>query len=236
MQLFYTTEIHQTEALLSPEESAHAIKVLRMKINDDLVFTDGMGGLYEASIMNAAANGCRLQLHKVERYDKDTADLTVAIAPTKKRDRFEWFIEKAVEFGCTEIQPIWCDHSERKHAREDRWESIGLSAMKQSLHLYKPDIHPPRDFAEMIEMYKDRQGYIAYIGEQKTTDFYQEYDPTVPSIVAIGPEGDFSENEVLLAQKAGWKVVSLGNYRLRTETAGIAVVMHAQTKLANLKA
>jgi len=94
MQLFYSTEIHQTEALLSPEESAHAIKVLRMKINDDLVFTDGMGGLIEASIMSAAASGCILQLHKVERFEKDTADLTVAIAPTKNKTVLNGLLKK----------------------------------------------------------------------------------------------------------------------------------------------
>lgn len=235
MQLFYTTEIHQTEALLSPEESAHAVKVLRMNIHDDLVFTDGMGGLFEASIMSAAASKCILQLHKVERFEKDTADLTVAIAPTKNRDRFEWFIEKAVEFGCTEIQPIWCDHSERKHAREDRWEKIGIAAMKQSLHLFKPDIHQPKAFAEMIDTFSGRKGFIAYIGDMESKDFYDVYDPSVPSIVAIGPEGDFSEEEVQLAVEAGWTVVSLGSYRLRTESAGLAVVMQAQTKLATLK-
>lgn len=235
MQLFYTTEIHQTEALLSPEESAHAIKVLRMNLNDDLVFTDGMGGLFEASIMNAASSGCILQLHKVDRFEKDTADLTIAIAPTKNRDRFEWFIEKAVEFGCTEIQPIWCDHSERKHAREDRWEKISIAAMKQSLHLFKADIHQPRGFAEMLEMYPNRKGFIAYIGDVESQDFYEAYDPKEPSIIAIGPEGDFSEEEVKLAVKAGWTVVSLGSYRLRTESAGIAVVMQANTKLATLK-
>ncbi|MCH2200063.1 MAG: 16S rRNA (uracil(1498)-N(3))-methyltransferase [Flavobacteriales bacterium] len=232
MQLFYTNHIVEGMAMLPEDESQHVIKVLRKRAGDVIYVTDGMGTLFEGTIYEAAAKEVRVNLEVLEKREKDMPDLTIAIAPTKNRDRFEWFIEKAVELGCTEIIPIWCDNSERKHARTDRWEKIAISAMKQSLHLYKPVIHPPTDVDDLFanaELDKDKM--IAWLGEDEPSAFFSKaYDASKPSVIAIGPEGDFSDDEAELAKANGWTPVSLGHYRLRTETAGFTVVSWAAQK------
>lgn len=230
MQLYYVNEVYHFEAVLPPEESAHAIKVMRLGIGDIIYVTDGRGSLYEATIMDASYTSCRVHMNRLQSHERDTSDLVIAIAPTKNKDRFEWFIEKAVELGCTEIQPIWCEHSERRQARTDRWDKIALAAMKQSLHLYLPTIHQPMDFKEFVASNK-KKGYIAWVGEDPSPMFYGEYEPAKPGVIAIGPEGDFSEDEIKCAMNAGWKAVGLGSYRLRTETAGITAMSQAMLKV-----
>ena len=216
--------------MLPEEESQHVIKVLRYKAGDKIFVTDGRGTLFEGTIYEAAAKECRVNLEILETREKDTPEVTIAIAPTKSRERFENFIEKAVELGCTSIQPIWCDHSERKHARTDRWEKIAVAAMKQSLHLYKPEVLPPISFKEMLDQADEgAQKLICWLGEDEPSAFLEEvYEPKGSTIIAIGPEGDFSEDEADMAKAQGWTPVSLGHYRLRTETAGISVMASAK--------
>lgn len=214
--------------MLPEDESQHVIKVLRKRAGDRILVTDGMGSLFEGTIYEAAAREVRVNLEVLELREKNTPDLVIAIAPTKNRDRFEWFIEKAVELGATEIVPLWCEHSERKHARTDRWEKIAIAAMKQSLHLYKPRIYPPMDFSELLTFEPESLRMIAWLGEDEpSADFKEVYQPKHRSIIAIGPEGDFSPSEADQAKAAGFTPVSLGEYRLRTETAGMTVAAWA---------
>lgn len=230
MQLFYTDYIIEGMAMLTEEESQHAIKVLRKRTGDKIHVTDGMGSLFMGTIYEAAAHECRVNLKHIGNYPNDTPDLTIAIAPTKNRDRFEWFIEKAVELGCTNIQPIWCEHSERTHARSDRWDKIALSAMKQSLHLYKPTIAAPIDFEAFMADCQIEQRFLGWISEKsERLPFVSTYRPDAPAVIAIGPEGDFSDEEAERALASGWQAVSLGDYRLRTETAGVAAMAFANT-------
>lgn len=217
--------------MLPEEESQHVIKVLRKRNGDKVHVTDGMGSLYEGTIYEAAAHECCVNLRLLSHHQNDTPNLTIAIAPTKNRERFEWFIEKAVEMGCTDIQPLWCEHAERHHARNDRWDKIALSAMKQSLHLYRPTIHAPIDFVDYIKSCTIENRLLAWIDEDtERTSFVSAYRPDAPTVVAIGPEGDFSEAEAAAAMAAGWLPVHLGEYRLRTETAGIAAMAFALGK------
>jgi 16S rRNA (uracil1498-N3)-methyltransferase len=228
MQLFYTNHIVEGMALLPPEESQHAIKVLRKRTGDTIHVTDGMGSLYTGTIYEAAAHECMVNLDLLGHYPNDTPDLTIAIAPPKNRDRFEWFIEKAVELGCTNIQPLWCEHSERTHARTDRWDKIALAAMKQSLHLYLPHIAPPVEFTTFITDCVIEQRMMGWLSdENERTGFVSAYRPDAPAVIAIGPEGDFSDAEAEAAMEAGWQAVHLGDYRLRTETAGVAAMSFA---------
>jgi 16S rRNA (uracil1498-N3)-methyltransferase len=228
MQLFYTDHIIDGMAMLPEDESQHIAKVLRMRNGDKLLVTDGRGSVYEGTIYEAAAREVRVNLELIERREKDTPDLVIAIAPTKNRDRTEWFIEKAVEFGITEIYPIWCERSERKNARTDRWDRIAIAAMKQSLHLYKPIIHAPITFDELLNNESAEDNFIAWLGEEEeSTPFGACYRPDQRAIIAIGPEGDFTPDEASRAFARNWKPVSLGNYRLRTETAGIAAASWA---------
>lgn len=229
MQLYYVTDIYHHEAVMTPDESAHAVRVMRLGINDIVYVTDGRGTLFEATIMNASPEACRVHMNNMQSHPCDTPDLVIAIAPTKNKDRFEWFIEKAVELGCTAIQPIWCDHSERKQARTDRWDKIALAAMKQSLHLYLPEIKEPIDFKEFVDQ-NTRKGYIAWVGEEPSPMFYDIYDVNTPSVIAIGPEGDFSDEEIEHALQKGWLPSGLGSYRLRTETAGVTAMAQAMLK------
>jgi 16S rRNA (uracil1498-N3)-methyltransferase len=235
MQLFYTDHIIEGMARLPEEESQHIIKVLRKRNGDTIHITDGMGTLYEGTIYEAASHECMVNLKLLGVHRDDTPQLTIAIAPTKNRDRFEWFIEKAVELGCTNIQPLWCEHSERNHARTDRWDKIALSAMKQSLHLYKPNIAAPVEFRDFIAQAGGNDRFFGWIDETtEASSFVSAYRAGVPTVIAIGPEGDFSEDEAALAIAAGWKAVNLGDYRLRTETAGVAAMAfaHAMHQLA----
>lgn len=230
MQLFYTDHIAEGMALLPEEESQHIIRVLRKRTGDTIHVTDGMGSLYTGTIYEAAANQCCVNLDLIGHYPDDTPNLTIAIAPTKNKDRFEWFIEKAVELGCTSIQPLWCEHSERNHARTDRWDKIALSAMKQSLHLYKPTIAAPIDFKTLVESCAIENRFLAWIDEDTERQaFVSAYRPDAPAVIAIGPEGDFSDDEAALAMASGWQAVHLGEYRLRTETAGVSAMAFAHT-------
>lgn len=233
MQLFYTNYIVEGMAMLPEDESQHIIKVLRKRTGDTVHVTDGMGSLYRGTIYEAAANECRVNLDLLHHQIKDTPELTIAIAPTKSKDRFEWFIEKAVELGCTDIQPLWCEHSERKHARTDRWDKIALSAMKQSLHLYLPVIHAPVDFHSYMKDAEHEQKLLAWVDDSvERESFLSAYRPDAKCVVAIGPEGDFSDEEAKGAIASGWQAVHLGDYRLRTETAGMTVMSWAHAKHA----
>lgn len=225
-RLFFTPDFLGKTAItiLPEEESMHAIKVLRMQKDDHLHLVNGKGGLFEAKIINPHPKRCEVEiLHSTFNYGKRDFHLHIAIAPTKMNERMEWFLEKATEIGIDEITPIICRHSERKELRLARMNKILIAAMKQSVKTYLPQLNEPCLFEKFIQKDNTSIQLIAHCieGEEKTLlqDIYKEGSN---ALVMIGPEGDFSTEEVRLALEQGFHPISLGSSRLRTETAGIA--------------
>jgi 16S rRNA (uracil1498-N3)-methyltransferase len=223
MQLFYTTDINGNGAVLSDEESWHCTKVLRMTEGDPVMLTDGLGNLYEGRMAKVHHKGCLVEIVKITpEYGKRDWNLHIAIAPTKSIDRLEWFLEKATEIGIHTITPIICDHSEREVVKIPRLEKILISAMKQSLKAYLPELREPRKFRELVTEDHPGQRFIAYCLTGFEASLSKNYTPGSDVTILVGPEGDFSPSEVELAKESGFLPVSLGPSRLRTETAGIA--------------
>lgn len=222
MQLFYVSNISGTEILLDETESKHAVRVLRLQRGNRVQAIDGTGGFYEAEITDANPKKCRLSIinSKLE-FGKKDFHLHIAIAPTKNIDRFEWFLEKATEIGIDEITPLLASHSERKTVNLERLEKILVSAMKQSLIAYLPKLNNLTTFKELIVNNKTKNKYIAYCDEIQKTHLKDLVTKGKDTLILIGPEGDFSPDEIKLAVENGFEVVSLGTARLRTETAGI---------------
>ena len=209
---------------LNDEESAHCCRVLRLTEGCEIAVADGVGGIYSALLTVCTKNNCAAKLTEqftdipIRRYYNH-----IAIAPTKNTDRFEWFVEKAVEFGVDLITPLLCRHSERKVLKTDRLEKIILSAFKQSGNAVLPKIAPLTPFADVIKAADEDIKMIAHCEEGEKVFFAKTAAPSSRTITLIGPEGDFSEDEIALALGSGFKPVSLGITRLRTETAGVAV-------------
>ena len=226
MNLFYPTNIQGNIAIFDEEEARH-LSVLRKKVGDALTFTDGKGTLYHGIISALDKRNCTLSIENQEiEYKKSSYYLHIAIAPTKNIDRLEWFLEKATELGVSEITPILCQNSERDKIRLDRLEGVVLSAMKQSLQCYLPKLNPLTKFSDFIKTstQTDAQRLIAYCNDEQLSHLSEAISPQGNYIIAIGPEGDFSEKEVLLAKSVDFQGISLGKNRLRTETAGVFAV------------
>lgn len=223
MNIFYCPDIViDSVTSLNATESHHAVSVLRKKERDSISLFDGHGNLYEAIVVSISKREV-LVLPKVRvRADPPrNHSLHIAIALPKNIERLEWFAEKATELGITEITPLICRNSERKDFRPDRIEKIILSACKQSLQLYLPQLHPLAKFESFIsETGKNFRKYIGYCHE-KAIHLKQAYKGNTNALVLIGPEGDFAEEEINLSEKNGFEIVSLGKNRLRLETAGI---------------
>lgn len=221
MALFYVPNI-SSELVLPQEESQHAVKVLRLQSGDSITIVDGVGGMYSARITATHPKHCGFEiLETLSEYGKRNYKLHVAIAPTKNIERLEWFIEKATEIGIDEITPIICRYSERKIVKEERLDKIIVSASKQSLKAYFPKLNPLCTFDELLKNYSATQKFIAHCYEEDKKLLQDEIKPNVDVLVLIGPEGDFSKEEVEKAISVGFVPVSLGESRLRTETAGV---------------
>lgn len=223
MQLFYNPDIDETTESFSfdKEESRHIIKVLRKKDSDILHVTNGLGFLFETEITLASDNKCTVQVLSVKKADEPKFRLHLAVAPTKMNDRFEWFLEKATEIGIQEITPIFCDRSERKAINPERFEKIILSAMKQSNETFLPKLNPAVSFKEFIKQKNEGLNLIAHCEETDKKSLKEILKPNENVTMLIGPEGDFSEKEIALALENNFQPVTLGNTRLRTETAAI---------------
>ena len=223
MQLFYNTEIDESTESFSfdKEESRHIIKVLRKKDSDILHVTNGLGLLFETQITLASDNKCIVQVISIKKTDEPKFRLHLAVAPTKMNDRFEWFLEKATEIGIQEITPIICDRSERKVINLERFEKIILSAMKQSNETYLPKLNEAISFKEFIKQKNEGLQLIAHCEETDKKSLKDILQPNESVTMLIGPEGDFSEKEIALALENNYQPVTLGNTRLRTETAAI---------------
>lgn len=222
MQLFYVPNISGAEVILDETESKHAIRVLRLQTGDLVQIVDGVGGLFKAQIADANQKKCKLAITETERnFGKRNFHLHIAIAPTKNNERLEWFLEKATEIGICEITPLITERSERKTVNPERLEKILVSAMKQSVKAYLPKLNIQQGFKELVKQPFNGKTFIAYIEEKQTVHLKNVVYKTDNVLVLIGPEGDFSPAEVQLALQNGFQPVSLGESRLRTETAGI---------------
>ena len=220
----YTPDIKGLTTL-DKEESSHAVRVMRLKANDVITLVDGKGGLYEARIVDPHHKKCKIEVFKhFTEYGKRPYKLHIAIAPTKNIDRFEWFIEKATEIGIDEITPLLCERSERKHVNAERLQRVMIAAIKQSKKAYLPHLNEMIPFDKWLKSYNVRAG-LAFIGICNADAFPQPlkslYLAKQNTIVAIGPEGDFSPQELNQALQCDFLPISLGQSRLRTETAGV---------------
>jgi len=223
MHLFYTPDINGEVHRLDEQESKHAIRVLRLQKGEEVVLVDGRGGWYEARVEDPGLKACVLSVVRKESREAEVPyELHIALSPTKNMDRFEWFLEKAVEIGITEITPLMCERTERKGVREDRLTRIMVSAMKQSLKARLPVLHPATDFATFIAQQRKGLLAIAHCEDSRRMsmkDLGQQHAYTV----LVGPEGDFSPGEIKAAMDSGYTPLHLGASRLRTETAGVHV-------------
>lgn len=229
MYLFYCPEIETTHTL-SEEESAHAVRVLRYTAGDMLHIADGHGMVYEARITNPHPKHCEVEILKREQQVKHhQGDVHIAVAPTKNIERIEWMVEKCTEIGVDTITPLLCHYSERKQIRTDRIAKIILSAAKQSLSAYIPQLNELTSFKDCILSATEERRYIAHsspwIDKRDLRDELRKSPDASSTIVLIGPEGGFSDEEVRLAMEHGFVPVSLGEARLRTETAAIVACM-----------
>ena len=223
MQLFYNPDINENTAQFTfeREESKHIIKVLRKNIGDQLHITNGNGWLFTAAISIPNMNKCTAKIISKTHQPKRDYNLHLAVAPTKMNDRYEWFLEKATEIGINSITPIICDHSERKVIKAERFERILQSAMKQSLSCYLPKLNDAVAFQDFIKQDFKTDLFIAHCEDTNKTSLKQLLKPNTHITILIGPEGDFSIKEIQLALENNFIPVTLGETRLRTETAAI---------------
>ena len=230
MHLFFTPDISSAPIYsLNEEESKHCVRVLRLSVGDKIQLIDGVGGFYEAEIIDNNPKKCVVSIIKSEKeVGKRNHYFHIAIAPTKNMDRLEWFVEKATEVGIDEISLINCKTSERTVVKTERLNKVAISAIKQSMKAYLPKIKEVVNFKEFITSEKDFNGqrFIAHCnpspaGLSDIPHLKNCYTPSKSVLVLIGPEGDFTIDEVKMALENGFKEISLGESRLRTETAAL---------------
>ena len=225
MILFYTNNITDNLAILEGDEAMHCTKTLRKKLGDTIHFVDGKGGIYSGKIIGSNKKSCSISIENRHFTEKrKNYKLHLAIAPTKNINRLEWFLEKATEIGIDEITPILCQRSERKKIRLDRLTKVVAAAMKQSIKPHLPLMNELTKFKDFVKQDFNGQKLIAHCNDGEKTILKQIYQPQNNVLIMIGPEGDFSNEEVKLAFENQFNAISLGDERLRTETAGIASV------------
>lgn len=232
MHLFYDPSISKDQQFhtLSEEESKHACRVLRLTEGNEIALLDGKGAEFLSRITDANPKRCKVEIISIKEEQAPSYSIHIAIAPTKNNDRLEWFLEKATEIGITEVTLLLCSNNERKKTKEERFEKILISAMKQSKRLFLPKLNSLTSFKDFIG--KNPSGLIAhcYDGDKNNLSkvFASDNCP-----ILIGPEGDFTLQEVELALKSGYKTITLGENRLRTETAGLYACMQAKISINN---
>lgn len=222
MNLFYQPLIQQGIYALDAIESKHCTKVLRQRTGDIIHITDGKGFLYHAVITKADVERCVFDIRDTIEQPLRPYSIHIAISPTKHADRIEWFVEKSVEIGVDSITLIDCEHTERSHQKFERLEKIAVSAMKQSLRLTLPTLKGPVPAEDIIRSSVETSKFIAYVDQENPHHLKNLAEAGSSYLVLIGPEGDFSKEELTLAMDHQFQKVSLGSSRLRTETAGLA--------------
>lgn len=222
MHIFYTPDISANSYTLNETESKHCIRVLRLEKGDEITLVDGRGGFFSAEISDPNPKLCTVNVVKSElNFGMRNFQVHVAIAPTKNIERIEWFLEKATEVGIDRVTPLLCRYSERKEIKHDRLEKVMVSAMKQSLKAFLPHLDPLTKFNDFVSQSCNGQKFIAHCEEQRRDLLKNKIVTGVNYLILIGPEGDFSSEEIELAIQSGFHPVSLGESRLRTETAGL---------------
>jgi len=218
--MFYFPDISSGHLSIGADETKHIVRVLRKSVGNTVEITDGNGVVAVAELVEVGKRECSVRIIKEVKHENTLPDLTIAIAPTKSIDRFEWFVEKAVEIGVRRIVPLICDNSERKILKEERLEKIAIAAMKQSKNYYLPRIEKLTLLDAFI---KDVSGalFVAYCPVDGAEYLLPKLICQAKTTVFVGPEGDFSPREFLLMKNSGCEPVSLGKTRLRTETAGV---------------
>ena len=224
MQLFYNEDISSHDTLISfdKEESRHIIRVLRKTLGDTLMITNGKGSVFTSEIISADQRSVQVKILKEHSHPRPDYELHMAVAPTKNIDRFEWFLEKATEIGVSQITPIICERSERKVVKLERLKRIILNAAKQSLKYHLPKLNEPILFNDLLSDVNETSKYIAHCEETNRHSLFKSVSAGENAIVLIGPEGDFSVKEITTALEQGFIPVTLGESRLRTETAAVA--------------
>ncbi len=222
MQLFFAPDLQGEYYTLEEQEGKHIIKVLRMKAGDVIHLSDGKGNLHKAEIVNDNPKHCEVKIIETQAdFGKRNYHLHLAVAPTKNINRYEWFLEKATEIGFDRISPLICERSERKVVKNDRLIKVMTAAVKQSIKAYHPVLDETHKFKDFISKDFKGQKFIAYVEEGEHPPLQSLYKQGNDIIILIGPEGDFSHEEVQMAIDNGYKTVSLGKSRLRTETAAV---------------
>ena len=225
MRLLYVPELQVGSFELPEEEARHAIKVLRARVEDTFQLIDGKGGSADAEIVEIGKRNCVVQVEGIVQSPKSTPTLTMLVSPTKQTERFEWFLEKAVEVGVDKIVPVWTTRSERKVAKHDRWLKVLISAMKQSGRSWLPELEEACGFSEAINRLESPV-FIANCIDGEKVHLLKAVNPGEDACFAIGPEGDFTKEEVDLVVESGGVEISLGASRLRTETAAIVATTY----------
>lgn len=221
MNIFYQPRINEGIYYLDEEESRHCVRVLRKRQGDAIRITDGQGHFFEGTITRAHDRQCTFEIGSTQAEPLPPFSIHIAISPTRNPDRIEWFVEKAVETGVNAITLIRSRNSERTFLKTDRLNKVAVSAMKQSLKAWLPSIHPLASFDDFVRQRVENQKYIAFVDPSNPAHLMDAAVSGGPYVVLIGPEGDFSRDELQLALDNGFIKVSLGRSRLRTETAGL---------------
>jgi 16S rRNA (uracil1498-N3)-methyltransferase len=228
LPFFYTEPVAAAQSIvvLNEENSKHAVQVLRMENGEQLKLTDGLGNLYTAEISDAHKKKCTVNILERNFEDAPATRVSIAVSPIKNNSRFEWFLEKATEIGVTEIIPLLCSRTEKQHFRYDRMNGILISALLQSQQVWLPKLHEPVKYEKYIDSLGNKvvQKFIAHCeADQKTSlrDLLSTNQPINQSTILIGPEGDFTKEEIALALQNNFVPVALGDTRLRTETAAL---------------
>lgn len=219
---FYTENLADKIIVLDEVTSKHMLTVLRMQKRQEVLLTDGKGIKAHASIIDDNRKRCSVQINNIEKEEQSFPKITIAISIIKNASRFEWFLEKATEIGVTEIIPLLCERTEKEKFRYDRMKGILVSAMLQSQQAWLPVLHQPTNFGTVLKNAEEEKKFIAHcLPEKRLSLTNQLINQSTDSLILIGPEGDFTPNEIHLALQNNFTPVALGNTRLRTETAGI---------------
>ena len=223
LPFFYSDEIKSTDSqfILNEETSKHAVQVLRMQNGGNIQLTNGKGNLFNAEIVDNNRKKCGLKIWSCSTRPSPSKKITIAISLVKNSTRFEWFLEKATEIGVSEIIPLLCSRTEKQHFRHERMKGILVSAMLQSQQTWLPVLHEPTKFSTFINTSNTTKKFIAHCETGESRVELSACQPFGDSTILIGPEGDFSLDEIGLALQNNFLPIALGNTRLRTETAGV---------------
>lgn len=220
--MFYSPGIDGHFHTLNKDNSNHLVRVLRIQKGDKAYVTNGKGLIFECVVTDPNPKGCQLKIiHQETGDDQRDYQLRIAIAPTKNINRFEWFLEKCTEIGIDRISPILTEHSERKIIKEERLNRVITAAVKQSLKSFHPELDTLKNFKDFVKQPFAGQKFIAYVDKNVKDELLTICKPNTDTLILIGPEGDFSQEEIEFAKENGFTPVKLGPSRLRTETAGV---------------